>query len=152
AIWCYDYVLTLDREIKYFWGEKWSLNRILFLGYRYPGMANTIIVVLTTIPWHWQTIPVRFPLLQCMNVYSAFAALRVYALFRQSLFLCAIVLFSGMLNPAIFIYIFSRTTISGLRYLQGCAFGIAGGTMIARAASVVSDGIVLVLTLMKTYR
>lgn len=55
AVWCYDYTLTVDREIRYFWGSKWSFNRVLFIGYRYPALVNTGIDFLANLPWSsWQ--------------------------------------------------------------------------------------------------
>ena len=55
AVWCYDYLLTLDREIQCFWGSKWSFNRVLFIGYRYPALANTGLDYLASLPWSsWQ--------------------------------------------------------------------------------------------------
>ena len=57
-VWCYDYLLTLDREIAYIWRAKSSFNKILFIGYRYPVLINTILVFLTVIPWSWQNLSV----------------------------------------------------------------------------------------------
>lgn len=58
ATWCYDYLLTLDQEVQCFWQVRWSLNRALFLGYRYPGLVNTALVLLTTLTFLWQNVVV----------------------------------------------------------------------------------------------
>ncbi|KZT63046.1 hypothetical protein DAEQUDRAFT_654937, partial [Daedalea quercina L-15889] len=158
----YDYALNLDREIRYFWDLKWSLNKVLFFCYRYPVLVNTALTFLTTLTGSWQTHWVCCQsvsrLVPHINHYNrVFAALRVYALFSNSRVLVALVLLSSLLNPAIFIYIFTRSIPTGITDLQGCTLSISvvgllesTGTMLARAASVLSDGIVLVLTLVKT--
>lgn len=90
---------------------------------------------------------------------SIFAALRVYAIFNRDRFLFSLVLISGLINPIISIYIFvmSSTKLDAVKQFQGCMLDIIGNQhryellmMIARAASVVSDGIVLILTCVKT--
>ncbi|EPT00584.1 hypothetical protein FOMPIDRAFT_1162948 [Fomitopsis schrenkii] len=170
AIWCYDYVLVLDREIENVWYTDWSFNKALYFGYRYPGLLNAFIVFFTVPTLPWQTVERCGSLLRLQMAMSivisvsgtVFAAMRVYALFFRSRALWTVVLLSGLLNPAIFIYIFTRSRPgpSGISTLQGCSLGLTlnitgslrsyeKGTMIARASSVVSDSIVLVLTLMR---
>ncbi|KZT69912.1 hypothetical protein DAEQUDRAFT_231050 [Daedalea quercina L-15889] len=56
TVWCYDYLLTLDREIKFFWNSRWSLNKALFFGYRYPPLLNTILDFLINLPLSWQNV------------------------------------------------------------------------------------------------
>ena len=54
-MWCFDYLLTLDREIRYFWCSSWSLNKALFFGYRYPPLLYILINILAIPPWpSWQ--------------------------------------------------------------------------------------------------
>ena len=55
ALYVYDYLLTLDREIKYFWKAQQSFGTILFYFYRYPALANTIFEVLSRMSASWQT-------------------------------------------------------------------------------------------------
>ncbi|KAH9922474.1 uncharacterized protein B0H18DRAFT_1017678 [Fomitopsis serialis] len=158
TVWCYDYLLTLDKEARYFWYSKWSLNKVLFLGYRYPVLLNTVLN-------YWVRFMVQTSFCACgivlhgqmamviIDVVSAtvFAALRVYALFDRNRVLFTLVLISGLLNPAIMIYIFTRSIPAPLILFQGCSLSIVGRSMAARAASVLSDSIVLILTMMKTY-
>ncbi|KZT65323.1 hypothetical protein DAEQUDRAFT_759451 [Daedalea quercina L-15889] len=178
-----------DKEIEYFWCTRWSLNRVLFVGYRYPALLNMVLEFLTNLTLSWQnywrcetytsacdwlrTMPMtmtsghscgillhfQMTLTIIISVSgTSFAALRVYALFNYNRALFAVVLLSGLLNPAIFVYIFTRSIPARVSTIQGCSLSIVGGsrsyekgTMLARAASVLSDGIVLVLTLMKTH-
>ncbi|KAH9831005.1 uncharacterized protein C8Q71DRAFT_784054 [Rhodofomes roseus] len=46
ALCCYDYCLTLGDEIQYIWASKRTLSVLLFCGFRYPAVFNTIFVVL----------------------------------------------------------------------------------------------------------
>lgn len=164
----YDYFLTLDREIKFIWKAEQSLATILFYFYRYPGLLNFIIELLGRMSWHnWQTdarcgavLHTQMALdLMILISSSIFAALRVYAIFNRDRFLFSLVLISGLINPIISIYIFvmSSTELDAVKQFQGCMLDIIGNQhryellmMIARAASVVSDGIVLILTCVKT--
>ncbi|KAI0729799.1 hypothetical protein C8Q72DRAFT_826435 [Fomitopsis betulina] len=173
VIWCYDYVLVLDREIENVWYAAWSLNKALYFGYRYPGLVSAVIVCLTTPALSWQTVEVWntcgyiLRLQMAMSIMisvsaAVFAAMRVYALFHKSRSLCTVVLLSGLLNPAIFVYIFTRSRPgpSGISTIPGCSLGLTlnitgnlrsyeNWTIIARVSSLVSDSIVLVLTLMR---
>ena len=54
-MWCFDYLLTFDREIQYFWRSSWSLNKVLFFGYRYPPLLYILINIFAIPPWpSWQ--------------------------------------------------------------------------------------------------
>ncbi|KAI0729823.1 hypothetical protein C8Q72DRAFT_289735 [Fomitopsis betulina] len=186
TVWCFDYLLTLDREIQYFWYSSWSLNKFLFLGYRYPPLLYILINIFAIPPWpSWQgyhrcglqdnqrlvleitpdcSCAIVLYMQMALSIASMisatlFAALRVFALFGRNRALLALVFLTGFLNPAILIYIFSRSIPAPVSSFQGCSLSITGGsttsyekwTIVARAASVLSDGIVLVLTTKKTY-
>ena len=69
AVWWYDYALNLDREIRYFWGLKWSLNKVLFFSYRYPLPMNTALTFLTTLTGSWQSH------LVCLHIQFSLASL-----------------------------------------------------------------------------
>ncbi|KZT69913.1 hypothetical protein DAEQUDRAFT_725880 [Daedalea quercina L-15889] len=87
---------------------------------------------------------------------TVFAALRIYALFNRSQILFVFVLSFGLLSPTIFVFLFTKLSPAPVAAIQGCSLNIVGNvrsfenwSMLARAASVLSDGIVLVLTWMK---
>ncbi|KAF9812171.1 hypothetical protein IEO21_06347 [Rhodonia placenta] len=42
SLYCYDYCLTFDREVKFFWGRRPSLAATLFFTFRYAALLNTI--------------------------------------------------------------------------------------------------------------
>lgn len=61
ALCCYDWFLTLDREVESIWKTEQSLVTILFYGIRYPAILNTVIELLTRISWpSWQSNFVSF--------------------------------------------------------------------------------------------
>ncbi|KZT04437.1 uncharacterized protein LAESUDRAFT_727911 [Laetiporus sulphureus 93-53] len=172
ALCCYDYVLTLDREIKFIWKTELSFATSLYYAFRYSALFNTIMVLLTRIAWpSWQSnwvgtcgVVLRVQMvLDIIVLVSAtiFAALRVYAIFSRNKWMFGLVFLSGIINPAISIYIFmlSLPGIHAVMSFQACSFTIVGNRssyeswmMAARAASLVSDGLVLTLTCMKTVR
>ncbi|KZT06992.1 uncharacterized protein LAESUDRAFT_758804 [Laetiporus sulphureus 93-53] len=43
---CYDYILTLDREIKFIWKADLSFATSLYYAFRYAALCNTIMYVL----------------------------------------------------------------------------------------------------------
>ncbi|PCH39346.1 hypothetical protein WOLCODRAFT_129172 [Wolfiporia cocos MD-104 SS10] len=147
---CYDYFLTLDREIKFIWKADLSFATLLFYSCRYPILLNALLEVLGRVTWGWQNVEVRL-----------FASLRVYAMYGRSKWLFAVVLFIGLISPIIWIYVFIRTSPrqNGIDGFWSCTLIILGpyesyekGVMGARAASLLSDAIVLVLTCIKTAR
>ncbi|KAF9556699.1 hypothetical protein CPC08DRAFT_820322 [Agrocybe pediades] len=42
VVMCYDYALTIDREIDLIWRSKWSLPKVLFLLTRYYGLSIAV--------------------------------------------------------------------------------------------------------------
>lgn len=55
ALCCYDYCLTLGDEIQYVWRNKPSISTILFCGFRYPAVVNTVFMILGLHAWlSWQ--------------------------------------------------------------------------------------------------
>ena len=101
AVWCFDYLLTLDREIEYFWCSSWSLNKALFFGYRYPPLLYILINIFAILPWpSWQnyhvsnhelfTTPSSLMYSEVRDASPSMIAERIY---RRS---CAIVLYLQM--------------------------------------------------------
>ncbi|KZT04436.1 uncharacterized protein LAESUDRAFT_657844, partial [Laetiporus sulphureus 93-53] len=91
---CYDYILTLDREIKFIWKADLSLATSLFYAFRYAALSNTIIVLLICSFCDWY-------MKRDLTIWTVFAALRVYAIFSRNKWMFGLVLLSGMINPAI---------------------------------------------------
>ncbi|EPT01317.1 hypothetical protein FOMPIDRAFT_1102612, partial [Fomitopsis schrenkii] len=120
----YDFILTFDREVRFVWASRQSLGTMLFYGFRYPVMFNSILVILarTTAPgWQSQWV-IR------VNI-TVFAALRIYAIYNCNRVLFGLVLVSGLVNPAISIYIFMKTSVTLVgvyTYIQVCGLQIIG--------------------------
>ncbi|PCH40194.1 hypothetical protein WOLCODRAFT_67179, partial [Wolfiporia cocos MD-104 SS10] len=89
ALSCYDYLLTLDREIKFIWKADLSFATVLFYSSRYPIVFNAILEILIRVAWDWQ------------NVEVPFASLRVYAMYGRSKWLFVVVLFISLLGPIV---------------------------------------------------
>ncbi|PCH40202.1 hypothetical protein WOLCODRAFT_68308, partial [Wolfiporia cocos MD-104 SS10] len=159
AVSCYDYLLTLDREIKFIWKVGLSFTTIFFYSYRYPILLNAILEILGRVMWSWQNVP-DSPRTVCIALAQGspvFASLRVYAMYGRREWLFVVVLLIGLLSPTIWIYVFITTSPrqNGINGFWSCKLIILdphGMVMGARAASLLSDGIVLVLTCMKTVR
>ncbi|KAI0734228.1 hypothetical protein C8Q72DRAFT_792040 [Fomitopsis betulina] len=118
ALIVYDYILTFDREVRFVWASRQSLGTFLFYGFRYPAVFNIVLVLLArlTFPsWQSSWIPcvIAFPemALDIIVLVSAtvFAASRIYAIYNRNWILFSLVLVFGLVNPAISIYIFTKT-------------------------------------------
>ncbi|EED83107.1 predicted protein [Postia placenta Mad-698-R] len=158
ALCYYDYCLNISREVELVWKAKLSLGTILYYTLRYPAMLFPVAEIMMRVFWPWQSDQSKTLLQQAAEFYSA---LRVYAMRGRSGWLSALTLVSGLINPAIFIYLFTRS-IPSWKEVQGfgvCNSTIAGNNLtfenwaiVARAASLVSDGFVLSLTYATTLR
>lgn len=155
TLYCYDYLLTFDREVKYFWRGGMSLATALFFAYRYAGLLNTIPELLGLIPGPWlsqQSCRIILRVIMCFDIIvlvstTIFAALRVYAIYGRNRLAFGVVLASGLINPCILIvryytcvslliplahltqYIFTRSNVvfSEIKDFQACTLGILGG-------------------------
>ncbi|KAI0729807.1 hypothetical protein C8Q72DRAFT_777325 [Fomitopsis betulina] len=63
ALCCYDYCLTLGREVDLIWRGRLSLASVLFYVLRYSALLDTVLVMLGYLSWpSWQTTHVRYSL------------------------------------------------------------------------------------------
>jgi len=90
-MWVYDYFLTLDDEIRYFWTGKWSMSRVLYLLNRYlPPVSLTLGMISFLAPglsieFCDRTIRTCFILdVIAMAVAQAVLVLRIWHLYRHS--------------------------------------------------------------------
>ncbi|KZT03572.1 uncharacterized protein LAESUDRAFT_337767 [Laetiporus sulphureus 93-53] len=55
ALCSYDYLLTFSEEVQYIWKSKFSFTTVLFCGFRYPVLLNTVFLILGLPSWRsWQ--------------------------------------------------------------------------------------------------
>ncbi|KAI0725499.1 hypothetical protein C8Q72DRAFT_888610 [Fomitopsis betulina] len=141
ALYVYDYLLTLDREIKYFWKAKQSFGTILFYFYRYPALVNVLFEVLSRMRAPWQTAGRSVVLGSWTRSQMAldgiilvstaiFASVRVYALFHRKWWAFTVVLVTALINPVILFYLFTRSvpSIGTVEGFSSCTLALAGST------------------------
>ncbi|KAI0356045.1 hypothetical protein OH77DRAFT_1402140, partial [Trametes cingulata] len=89
ALYCFDYSLTLAREVERIWKLGFSVSAVIFYCVRYSALVNTIFVILDQTSWRGLSDTVLF------------SALRAYALSWQDVRLLIAVLVFGSIHPAI---------------------------------------------------
>ncbi|KZT67831.1 hypothetical protein DAEQUDRAFT_739089 [Daedalea quercina L-15889] len=152
TLYVYDYLLMLDREIKYFWKALPSFGTILFYFYRYPALANTILEVLSRMGASWQTAKMALDGILLIST-AIFAALRVYAIFHRKRWVFVVVVVTSLINPGVLIYLFTRSipSIGTVEGFSSCTLALAGGIPnYETVAGLISDSLVLILTFVKT--
>lgn len=54
---CYDYCLTLRREVELFWTRSFHVTALLFYFNRYGSVVSSILVVVLRFQTHWTQFP-----------------------------------------------------------------------------------------------
>ncbi|OSD05117.1 hypothetical protein PYCCODRAFT_1443464 [Trametes coccinea BRFM310] len=165
ALVLYEHALTLRQEVQQIWKRDSSAATILFVMTRYILLLDRVFVILALYPIHdlgsallWLHAITSSALITVM---SAIAAIRVYALWNRDLRLLMIVLLTGVF-PA-FANLFFRGASAA--YIVPTRFYSCQSAPVAmtarsytalaiatRVISIVSDGLVVVLTWVKTFR
>ncbi|KAI0685096.1 hypothetical protein BC835DRAFT_1250408, partial [Cytidiella melzeri] len=42
ALYCYEWMVTLDQKVKYVWAQRWTLSTWIFAMNRYAGLAYAV--------------------------------------------------------------------------------------------------------------
>ncbi|KAH9899284.1 hypothetical protein C8Q73DRAFT_787183 [Cubamyces lactineus] len=122
ALFCYDYCLTLGREVRLVWKRRFSASSILYYTVRYSAVFNVVLFVMDMTPWKGMS---DWPYHSCgilvhMDMFfdvvvligaAVFSALRVFALWNRNPWIFSGVLFLGMVIPVISIYTFAQMQI-----------------------------------------
>ncbi|EMD35689.1 hypothetical protein CERSUDRAFT_75233 [Gelatoporia subvermispora B] len=153
TFYCYDYFLTLDDEVEYIWQKKFSFPTFIFYVVRYLALLDTLFVIAEAYPWPGQTD------LSCVILGWMESAIYV----ALPLAAAGLTFLLGVVNPVVLIYCLltesfgvsspipltcgANITINATVWESRTPAGVIG----TRASSVLSDGLVLLLTWMKTY-
>lgn len=135
-MYCYDYCLTFDREIKYFWKTPITLPASLFFSFKYSMLLCTIPELLLLSQGTWLTeescsgitrLGSSLGLIALVST-IIFVSLRVYAMFLRSRLVLSIASLSGFASAAVIIYTVTRssTIFSPLQDFPTCTSGIIG--------------------------
>ncbi|KAI0363159.1 hypothetical protein BV20DRAFT_958865, partial [Pilatotrama ljubarskyi] len=155
----YEHLITIRLEVQQIWKRDLSGATLLFIMTRYIMLLNRIFAIVgicNTVLW-LQAITTS----ALITVMSAIGAVRVFALWGRDYRLLAILMLAGMF-PA-FANLFFRGASSAYivpTRIYSCqlaptsmsAQAYKALSMVTRAVAIVSDGLVVVLTWMKTYK
>ncbi|PCH34968.1 hypothetical protein WOLCODRAFT_155612 [Wolfiporia cocos MD-104 SS10] len=149
----YDYSLTFSREIRCIWGRKFSGATVLYLLNRYLTLIYRILMIIEMIPS--ATMPGAQEI-----IIALFTSLRLYAIWFKDLKILFAVMLLGLVPAAVNIYYYTTVTfIPSPPPFMGCAdivnLSPSAGNIHRLAIfncvfAIASDGIVLVLTWIKT--
>ncbi|KAI0754211.1 hypothetical protein C8Q80DRAFT_1094190, partial [Daedaleopsis nitida] len=168
ALVLYEYIITIELEVQQIWRRKISGASILFILTRYLTLLNRVFVVIglgltrvlacscRTITW-LQAVTTSI----LVVVMSAIAGIRVYALWNRDIRLFALVILCGVFPAIANLFIRSASLVyivpTNLYSCQAAptamsAVAYVGVSIATRAAAILADGLVVVLTWIKTYR
>ncbi|KZT73119.1 hypothetical protein DAEQUDRAFT_507570 [Daedalea quercina L-15889] len=144
----YDFLLTLGREIWHVWRARQSFATLLFYGIRYPALFNVVLTLLIRMSWPSFQNSWLWYLGACPDgpghhhprqqyYFRCSTRVRHVQPWMVAILPCASIWLAKPSN----IYLHFQTNIDDARRLSK-----------PRAASVMSDGIVLALTVVKTYK
>ncbi|KAI0674489.1 hypothetical protein C8Q78DRAFT_989412 [Trametes maxima] len=172
ALICYDYLLTLSREMRHVWRRGRSNAVVLFCVVRYPALIGALAAILALAPWRGmsneeyvqvlvscgiktRTLARVDPAYQRIPTKPVFSALRVHALSARNSWLFGLTLVLGLVNPMLTSLTLAEMAISSSvdPHLRVCNYSnqmanVAStrGVIIARSSSIIADVLVIVVT------
>ncbi|KAI0760640.1 hypothetical protein C8Q74DRAFT_245104 [Fomes fomentarius] len=120
ALTIYEWVISMDREVQYFWSRKTRFAALLYYINRYSGVACSLFSILQIHQW-WGLNPesckllLGFEIATCLLVIYAvviFSALRVYFACNRNKVIVALIIATLLIHPVITTYLFTRTSIT----------------------------------------
>ncbi|OSD07814.1 hypothetical protein PYCCODRAFT_1430008, partial [Trametes coccinea BRFM310] len=164
ALFIWDYLATLDREIEYVWGQRLSAASILFVVNRYVNLLITVLELVEQAPFQTpKSCPPVVRILQSLLIFStfivaAFATLRVYAVWSRNWRPALPVFLLALMTPVANLYMdITGTPIPAPRPSVGCAIqtniapNVYSQIVIAeRTTTTAYDALVLIFTFIKT--
>ncbi|KAI0660893.1 hypothetical protein C8Q70DRAFT_1099302 [Cubamyces menziesii] len=168
ALICYEYLITLDREVALIWGRKFTGATVLFVLNRYLALFKYPIYIADLIPI---SDKVRVQLCNITNilgkvleilpyaVWTSFSTLRIYAICQQSWKIALLVALPASVPLATNIYLYSQTFAANYPQPIGCVWlntvphHIYSSTVLifTRSSVITADVLVLLITWWKTY-
>ncbi|KAI0648148.1 hypothetical protein C8Q79DRAFT_556341 [Trametes meyenii] len=166
ALLAYNYMITLEEEIRFYWSRKFTLSTALFFIIRYWSLANYVVLnPLGVILPLSDSVCARFVRTQAAIqylqyvVWAVFSALRVYALsgmlWPLALFVFVLSAVPGGLNFTVFIFGLSGANILTIgcqpeaRALPASVAKIAV-PIVSRTSLIVADSTVIAVTVVRT--
>ncbi|KAI0628575.1 hypothetical protein C8Q77DRAFT_1067663 [Trametes polyzona] len=164
----YEHLITLRLEVHQIWRRSPPMATVLFVMTRYFMLLNRLFVLIGFYPVQDLAVSIVHPFSEAsvsasvlIVVLSAVGAIRIYALWNRDYRLFAVVMLTGMF-PA-FANLFFRSASSvyiiPTRFYscQSAPTAMTAETyrtlaIVTRVVSIVSDGLVVVLTWIKTFR
>ncbi|RDX51746.1 hypothetical protein OH76DRAFT_1481264 [Lentinus brumalis] len=155
ALVLYEHAITLGTEVQQVWKREVSGATVLFILTRYMTLLNRLFVAISLSPIHSREAASTSILIVVMS------AVRVYALWSRDIRLFLIVMVTGVFVALVNLFFRSASSVYILpTALYSCqvaptamsASAYATLSIATRAVSIFSDGVVVVLTWIKTYR
>ncbi|KAI0685094.1 hypothetical protein BC835DRAFT_1421587 [Cytidiella melzeri] len=98
ALYCYEWMVTLDQEVKYVWAQRWTLSTWIFAVNRYASLVYSILMLAPT-PTFIRSVFLhlsQYTILLQFIVAASFSGLRVFALSSRNIWLFLVVFFLNM--------------------------------------------------------
>lgn len=113
ALFFYDYVLTLSREVQYVWQRRFSGVTALFVLNRYAVMSGRLVRLIQLQSWHGYTVETadhlctiawRWSEISTIVMYmsaASFSALQAYAMYGRDKRILSLIMIIGTINPIV---------------------------------------------------
>jgi len=166
----YDYLLTLQDEIRCIWKRKFSFATVLFFVNRYVTLLYRTLMIVQMLPW--ANLPEDQADAICNGVLrfnevltimleitvATFMSLRMYAIWSSDRRIFAVVMLLGIVQPAVNIYYYTTLEIVAVPPpFTGCGENVllspSASTALSifnRVFAIIDDAVILILTWVKT--
>jgi len=164
ALFVWDYVITLDREVRYVWGRKPTIATVLFMVNRYVNLSACIFQLFSQATFQHPrscNVVVRFVEAQIIIsalVFALFFSMRIYATWGRDWRPALPILLLALVPPAANLYIYCKSIpVLAPPPSSGCATAspipadvYQTLVLLNRACTTAYDFLVVVFTFIKT--
>lgn len=164
VLFLWDYMVTLDDEVRYFWRGKMTLASVLFMVNRYVNLLIAMMEIMAQSPF--QNIKSCGPFVRVLQSFlvisllisAAFATLRIYAIWGCDWRPAAPILALALCSPILYIFMYANESAQPAPPPSvGCSISVQftydryRKLLLANEASTVAyNGLALALTLVKS--